>query len=311
MVADHQPHFLCVTEHWLTSETISLFVPQGYKLVSSSCRNTGEHGGAAVYARLDVECRPADNITKMSKVPYLECAAAETVIGNEPYIIVSLYRPSNHAKDNMVMFFSLLYSICDFIFMKSAKPVLAGDFNIDILKDNTSKQNFTSVLNEYDLKTTVKAKVHYKTLKNQYVKLLQKSKSELIKNKIDSADNKSQAMWQIINKLTGKNNPSKIFPEGGVALLKACCLDCVCVGVLDLFLCCVLLLLLPPDICCCCCAICCCCCAICGLDTGTDTVCICCCCCCCCCCCWCICCIEQSYCCCCTVDGGRVGSTEF
>nr|CAH7768031.1 unnamed protein product [Callosobruchus chinensis] len=57
------------------------------------------------------------------------------------------------------------------------------------------------------------AKVHYKTLKNQYVKLLQKSKSELIKNKIDSADNKSQAMWQIINKLTGKNNPGKIFPE--------------------------------------------------------------------------------------------------
>nr|CAH7762072.1 unnamed protein product [Callosobruchus chinensis] len=60
------------------------------------------------------------------------------------------------------------------------------------------------------------AKVHYKTLKNQYVKLLQKSKSELIKNKIDSADNKSQAMWQIINKLTGKNNPSKIFPEGNL-----------------------------------------------------------------------------------------------
>nr|CAH7760549.1 unnamed protein product [Callosobruchus chinensis] len=97
--------------------------------------------------------------------------------------------------------------------MKSAKPVLAGDFIIDILKDNTSKQNFISVLNEYDLKTTVKAKVHYKTLKNLYVKLLQKSKSELIKSKIDSADNKSQAMWLIINKLTGKNNPSKIFPE--------------------------------------------------------------------------------------------------
>nr|CAI5858827.1 unnamed protein product [Callosobruchus analis] len=58
------------------------------------------------------------------------------------------------------------------------------------------------------------AEVHYKTLKNQYVKLLQKSKSELIKSKIDSADNKSQAMWQIINKLTGKNNPSKLFPEG-------------------------------------------------------------------------------------------------
>nr|CAI5842349.1 unnamed protein product [Callosobruchus analis] len=357
MVADHQPHFLCATEHWLTSETISLFVPQGYKLVSSSCRSTGEHGGAAVYARLDVECTPADNITKMSKVPYLECAAVETVIENEPYIIVSLYRPSNYAKDNMVMFFNLLYSICDFIFMKSAKPLLAGDFNIDILKDSTFKENFTSVLNEYDLKTTVneatrmtsntstcidniiipsalqypfkilpshysdhtmqileifvsvpqpkyvyrrnysdenltnflrelseetwqdvlsekclndkwnifisiftnifnlhfpyvkvnvnkpvhtyyeksfeteeckrkldiyyilaryfpEAKVHYKTLKNQYVKLLQKSKSELIKSKIDSADNKSQAMWQIVNKLTGRNNPSKIFPEG-------------------------------------------------------------------------------------------------
>nr|CAI5836146.1 unnamed protein product [Callosobruchus analis] len=123
MVADHQPPFLCVTEHWLTSETISLFVPQGYKLVSSSCRSTGEHGGAAVYARLDVECTPADNITKMSKVPYLECAAVET-----------------------------------------------------------------------------------------------KSKSEPIKSKIDSADNKSQAMWRIINKLTGKNNPSKIFPEGDLQI---------------------------------------------------------------------------------------------
>nr|CAI5836177.1 unnamed protein product [Callosobruchus analis] len=39
--------------------------------------------------------------------------------------------------------------------MKSAKPLLAGDFNIDILKDSTFKENFTSVLNEYDLKTTV------------------------------------------------------------------------------------------------------------------------------------------------------------
>nr|CAI5866937.1 unnamed protein product [Callosobruchus analis] len=33
MVANYQPHFLRVTEYWLTSETISLFVPQGYKLV--------------------------------------------------------------------------------------------------------------------------------------------------------------------------------------------------------------------------------------------------------------------------------------
>nr|CAI5827371.1 unnamed protein product [Callosobruchus analis] len=39
--------------------------------------------------------------------------------------------------------------------MKSAKPLLAGDVNIDILKDSTFKENFTSVLNEYDLKTTV------------------------------------------------------------------------------------------------------------------------------------------------------------
>lgn len=96
---------------------------------------------------------------------------------------------------------------------------------------NTNKNWFTPNLkNEKNhLQSTYKtikrsncpeALAQYKARKNNYKKLIRESKKRIVKNKIDNADNKSQAIWNTVNSTLGRekcrNNVVKINVNGGL-----------------------------------------------------------------------------------------------
>lgn len=152
---ENKPHFLCITEHWLTASTIAYYVPVGYRLISSACRGAGEHGGAAVYARADLWCVAVETIVDLSETPLWECAAVETRVDGRIYVIISVYRSTRSCREDASKFFDFLYHVCELIIADSKYPLLAGDFNINLLIDNNMKLNFVNFMNAFNLKPTI------------------------------------------------------------------------------------------------------------------------------------------------------------
>jgi hypothetical protein len=52
---------LCFSEHWITNTAMeSLLSIKGYQLISYFCRKTHTHGGVAVFACLNLECKKVE-----------------------------------------------------------------------------------------------------------------------------------------------------------------------------------------------------------------------------------------------------------
>jgi hypothetical protein len=51
---------LCFSEHWITNTEMESLSIKGYKLISYFCRKTHTHGGVAVFACLNLECKKVE-----------------------------------------------------------------------------------------------------------------------------------------------------------------------------------------------------------------------------------------------------------
>lgn len=144
-------HFLCVTEHWKSSLQLESYRLLGYELISSYCRNEGEHGGSAVYAKSGMQGRPRNDLTDSSVYKTIECAAAEFKLFNMKIIVLCIYRPDTVSD----IFLHKLEEILLKIIQEKCLIFIAGDFNIDIKKEDKLSSDFLLLLNSYNLYPTV------------------------------------------------------------------------------------------------------------------------------------------------------------
>lgn len=142
MIDDIQPHALCVTEHWQSCAQIEKIKLNNYNLKSAVCRDLGQHGGAAVYVKENVSSKVRDDINSLSQLSVVECAGVELNIQKTRYVIVSVYRPPN---TDLNIFLTILNSILSLNIEEDIRWIIAGDFNIDILKDTKQKNDFTDL----------------------------------------------------------------------------------------------------------------------------------------------------------------------
>lgn len=84
---------MCITEHWLSTTEIETTGVANFNLVSSFCRTMGQCGGAALFVRSGIKCKPRRDIGVMSQEGIFECAAAELVGKVKNYIFIVVYRP--------------------------------------------------------------------------------------------------------------------------------------------------------------------------------------------------------------------------
>lgn len=140
-------HFLCVTEHWKSIDQLKEHNLRGYYLVNSYCRQEGQHGGSAVYARHNLHGLPRDDLSSLSVCNVIECAASEFRVPGAIILVMSVYRPDT----DIDAFFVKMEEILNKVDHEDYIILISGDFNIDIRKNTRHSAYLLSLLSSYGL----------------------------------------------------------------------------------------------------------------------------------------------------------------
>ena len=140
---------ICITESWLDGRTSDDDIKiENFKLFRRD-RPGDYHGGICVYVRSNVFSKRRHDL----ELPNIECLWVEISIKNKIQLIGTFYRPPNSTN-------AILSSIEDSIGLafetNISNILITGDFNLDILKDNSSRKvrdlcqqfNFKQIINE-------------------------------------------------------------------------------------------------------------------------------------------------------------------
>lgn len=152
---DAQCRFVCLTEHWQCREQLEAMSLRGFELASSYCRKKGAHGGSAVYVKSGITWKPRKTLERFSVYGLLEIAAVECILDGHSIIIMSVYRASNNNKGVLDVFFDILEAIVAEIDGESKIVIIAGDFNIEMVRENPTKARLYSLTRAYGLKPVI------------------------------------------------------------------------------------------------------------------------------------------------------------
>lgn len=123
-----------------------------FNLVASFCRGNGQHGGAAVYVRKDITSFERKSLQKLSDQGIFECAVMDCKIGDEKFIIASIYRPPS---GNMDVFLEKIEQLLLNITTENKTIFLAGDFNINFNEESSNALDVLSIMCSFNLKRTI------------------------------------------------------------------------------------------------------------------------------------------------------------
>lgn len=145
--------FIAITEHWQSYKSIEAYQIENYKLISAFCRNSDNvRGGAALYALNSLNnCVIRLDINKLSEEYKFECTAAEFTVNNMTYLVCVIYRPPSSTLEH---YLNKLDELLELALTDNIKLLIAGDFNIDMLKSTKTprdKNLVTNVLNSYNM----------------------------------------------------------------------------------------------------------------------------------------------------------------
>lgn len=148
---DNNCDIFCVSEHWQSADNLGLLNILNYKLISSFCRTS--YGGTAIYCKNALNVQSFNAINQMSECYVFECAGVQVKTENKSVIIViCIYRnPSSCVQ----LFLLKLTVLLEFLIASGLDYVMAGDFNIDIRKEDRDSRDFTSLLESYGACTTI------------------------------------------------------------------------------------------------------------------------------------------------------------
>lgn len=155
---------LAITEHWKSTSQLQLHGINDFKLVSSFCREEGQHGGVAVFCRNSVKCKARKNLNELSVCSEFECAASELFVNNQNIVIVSVYRPPN---GSIELFLDKLEQLLTTIFAENKLTFIAGDFNIELKDNNKHLADISMLLNSFSFSITI----------NEYTRITHNTKS--------------------------------------------------------------------------------------------------------------------------------------
>ena len=128
----------CLQETWLENADLSLIQLPRYKLISLG-HSASTHGGVAIYLKDIYEY----NIIKHVRDRNWEGLFIE-VTGRpkgQPLIIGNVYRPPNVNSISIANFTDELSNVLNIQSVSTKKCILAGDFNINLMKIHEKQSN--------------------------------------------------------------------------------------------------------------------------------------------------------------------------
>lgn len=142
---------LCISEHWRKADQLKATSISNFNLASYFCRKNG-YGGVAVYLHKDITFSRKRKIDNLSVEGVFECAWVEFNLKNELFVIAVIYRSP---KSDIKLFLKKLELLLVKIIKENINIFIAGDFNIEFLKQNSSRLQILSVMNSFDLYPTI------------------------------------------------------------------------------------------------------------------------------------------------------------
>lgn len=143
---------LCVCEHWL-GQNFSIYTIEGYRTISTYCRTRYSHGGVCIYAKGNLDLKE-DTFFKNTCIEK-ECEIVGAYSQSRNLIIVECYRTPN---GNFNVFLEQIEKTLEYMqrnFNPQTKIVLAGDYNIDFLKQSRQGSSLSNLFGCYDLVQTI------------------------------------------------------------------------------------------------------------------------------------------------------------
>ena len=128
---------ICLQETWLSSDSdTSLFKIDGYKLTSQG-KMCSSHGGLAIYINEKFNFSTIDlNIN--SQIWEGQFIEIENIESNKSLILGNVYRPPNNTNNLYQSFTNEFIPILENLQRSNRETIIAGDFNIDLLKINNN-----------------------------------------------------------------------------------------------------------------------------------------------------------------------------
>lgn len=123
----------CLCEHWLRAEEIEFYVPLGYILGNSYCRNNLKRGGVAIFVSKTTVFEKFD-VSSYCIEQHFEVTAVK--ISSLQTIVISVYRSPLGKTE---IFLQSLENILTFIVCFECKVVICGDLNAEF--DVNSKKS--------------------------------------------------------------------------------------------------------------------------------------------------------------------------
>jgi len=125
---------ICVQETWINNDAdCSLFKLDGYQLITKS-KTCGKHGGLAIYLKDEISYRTLEVPFKHANL--WECQILEIKLNrqNKKILLGNIYRPPRNLKENQEKFLEDLEVLLEILDNISGTFILAGDFNINLIK---------------------------------------------------------------------------------------------------------------------------------------------------------------------------------
>ena len=116
------------------------------------CREEGKRGGCAIYCKKHLKCKVRTKLNNMSVSGNIECAAVECEFGVKRAVIISIYRPPSGV---IHIFMDIVEKLLTSVFNEGTLIFVAGDSNIELLKDNKTKSELFSLMNSLNLHPSI------------------------------------------------------------------------------------------------------------------------------------------------------------
>lgn len=133
-VNNQNASIVAITEHWKSSTELNAYHIAGYRLISKFCRQSGKHGGSAIYLANNIDkCRERSDILIHGSPYVFECSAIQFILENVRYVIVCIYRANTAPYTNADSFLEKLDILLRKLTLEKSKYIILGDFNINTL----------------------------------------------------------------------------------------------------------------------------------------------------------------------------------
>ena len=128
---------ICLQESWLSDlSDLSLLHVEGYQLISMA-KHCSAHSGLVIYLSNKYQ-HEVLNIHEQSNLWDGQFIKISGMLHNRNIILGNIYRPPNDINENYKTFFDELIRILAILNKSKHEVIIAGDFNIDLLKVNTN-----------------------------------------------------------------------------------------------------------------------------------------------------------------------------